>query len=133
MDVLAVLLLVVAVAIFLAGRLLARRQAAAAQNLAMKLREGSRTHAADKRAPGGAASETAGDPVPGTAAANSGSGESPDSAGKPEDWDAMWDAAEEEFNQDVYKLLNTASGIFKGLALVLGAGAIVLLLAARFL
>ena len=50
-----------------------------------------------------------------------------------ESWDAMWDDAHEQIDEDVYRLLKHTSGIFKSIAAALASAALALLLAARFL
>lgn len=94
MIVLSILLIIAAAGVFLAGRLLEQYQARAVKKLSERLCEESQRSEMDHDRETG--DETA-----------------------QKEWDALWDEADEAIDEDFYRLLNTMSGVFRGIAFVL--------------
>lgn len=48
------------------------------------------------------------------------------------DWDAMWDEADAQIDEDFYHLLATTSNVFRGIAVLLAMGAVAVFVISRF-
>ena len=103
MTILSVLLLAAAVVLVLIGQILKRRQVEASWQLQEKLSD------AAKKDPDGDG----------------------DSA-RDSDWDAMWDEADAQIDEDFYHLLATTSNVFRGIAVLLAIGAVAVFVISRF-
>ncbi len=50
-----------------------------------------------------------------------------------DDWDAMWDEADAQIDEDFYHLMGTTAGVFKGIAIFLAAAAVIVFIISRVL
>lgn len=120
MTVLSILLLIAAIALVFIGQMLKRRQVEASWELSQKLNNLSKPSVSKDYTTAANPSEESD-----TDTTEPSSGEIVD------DWDAQWDEAEAQIDEDFYRLLGTTAGVFKGIAIFLAAAAALVLILSR--